>query len=95
MPQVLPAWHSLMVARRPLALYVSNCQQVPAIVAAVRPRVRLAPPHPRPRSLCLPAVMLHTLLIVGRPAGTLVRERSHLIYGYATSACQPSFFMPC
>ena len=37
--QVLPAWHALMVSRRPVALNVSNCQQVPAIVAASKPRV--------------------------------------------------------
>ena len=40
MPQVMPAWHALMVSRKPVALYVSNCQHVPAIVAASRPRVR-------------------------------------------------------
>ena len=40
MLQVMPAWHTLMVSRRPVALYISNCLDIPAIVAASAPRVQ-------------------------------------------------------
>ena len=62
--QVLPAWHSLMVSRRPVALYVSNCQQVPAIVASSKCRVSI------PARMCKQSLLLLPLLLLLLPAHT-------------------------
>ena len=39
--QALPAWNLIRRAQRPVAINIEDCMQVPAIVAATNPRVRL------------------------------------------------------